>query len=264
MSNVNFKHSWDQYLSYPNVYIDQGLDMSHTYYRYMSIKAFDEILDGRFHIKNPATWWDPFEKIMVNGDYSRLKYCQPATYAACFTKLSRSEAHWKMYNDNNDTVRIGFDIGEVVHAFIDYTPDELSWKVFVGNVSYDLAERSIKALGNTKSKYHADAVPTPFADGDYADLLLLKRKAFKWEEELRVLVLVEGEQQESRSLILDAERRSKLIKSIQFNPKCSDADWQELEKKYRELWHSVTGDSYDIEITKSSLYEPEDPVVFYR
>lgn len=39
---------------------------------------------------------------MVEGDYTQLSYERPATYVACFTRLSNGDAHWKMYNDNED------------------------------------------------------------------------------------------------------------------------------------------------------------------
>ena len=153
----------------------------------MSEESFDYILKGQFRLNNPIRWKDPFEKIMVEGNYDKLEYKKPATYAACFTKLSNSEAHWRMYtNEKQICVRVEFDMENFIGALMLGGAEHF----FIGNVSYDLLERSIKAIGSKRSKYHKIAIPENFMDNDYVDLLLLKRPAFKWEEETRIVLFL--------------------------------------------------------------------------
>lgn len=226
----------------------------------MSEDSFDYILEGQFRFNNPIRWKDPFEKIMVEGDYTKLKYQKPATYAACFTKLSNSEAHWRMYtNEKQICVRVEFDMENFIGALMLGGVEQF----FIGNVSYDLPERSIKAIGS-KSKYHKIAIPENFGDKDYIDLLLLKRPAFKWEEETRIVILNNGEQNDSCTLCYNSEVATTFIKSIQISPLASDEEEKRLRNKYLNIWQKLKGRDDDFNFSKSKLYNPIEPIVFEK
>lgn len=227
----------------------------------MSEESFDYIMKGEFRFRNPKGWIDPFEKIMVEGDYSKLNYQQPATYAACFTKLSNSEAHWQMYtNEKEICVRVEFDMENFIGALMLGGAEQF----YIGNVSYDLFERSIKAIGSKRSKYHKIAIPRNFNDNDYVDLLLLKRPAFKWEEETRIVILNDGEQNDFCKLSYNSEIAKKFIKSIQISPLASTKEVERLTNKYSAIWKKMKGIGYDFKCDKSKLYDPIEPIVFEK
>jgi hypothetical protein len=220
-------------------------------------------MKGEFRFRNPKGWIDPFEKIMVEGDYTKLKYQKPATYAACFTKLSNSEAHWRMYtNEKQICVRVEFDMENFIGALMLGGAEQF----FIGNVSYDLLERSIKAIGSKRSKYHKIAIPKNFGDNDYIDLLLLKRPAFKWEEETRIVILNNGEQNDLCTLCYDSKIAKTFIKSIQISPLASDEEEARLRKKYFDIWQKLKGSDYDYDFnfSKSNLYDPIKPIAFEK
>ena len=108
----HIKNEWEIIQEgYSSFFKTDSINLEKSYYRFMSEESFDYIMKGEFRFRNPKGWIDPFEKIMVEGDYSKLNYQQPATYAACFTKLSNSEAHWQMYtNEKEICVRVEFDM----------------------------------------------------------------------------------------------------------------------------------------------------------
>lgn len=182
-NSVHLKNKWRAIDDHFPFFKAKRLNLTRSYYRFMSEKAFDFIMKGQFRFRNPALWSDPFEKLMVEGDYTQLSYERPATYAACFTRLSNGDAHWKMYNDNEDLcIRVEFDINNFIGVLALSCVLYIDINLYIGNVSY-LEEGDIAGIGSKSGKYHGIAVPDKFSQEDYVDLLLLKRHPFKWEEE---------------------------------------------------------------------------------
>lgn len=186
---------------------------------------------GQFRFRNPALWTDPFEKLMVNGDYTQLSYEQPATYAACFTSLSNGDAHWKMYNEDKKglSIRVEFDMNSFIGMLALSCVFDIDINLYIGNVSY-LEEGDISGIGSKSGKYHGIAVLDKFSQEDYVDLLLLKRHSFKWEEETRVIVLADGEQGEYMNLCFSPKMAKTFIKSIEINPNASAEEVERFEK----------------------------------
>ena len=261
-NDKRIKNDWKIIQSeFPSFLKANSIDLTKPYYRFMSEESFDYIVNGEFRFNNPKGWIDPFEKIMVEGDYSKLNYQQPATYAACFTKLSNSEAHWRMYtNEKQICVRVEFDMENFIGALMLGGAEQF----FIGNVSYDLLERSIKAIGSKRSKYHKIAIPKNFGDKDYIDLLLLKRPAFKWEEETRIVILNNGKQNDSCALCYTPEMAKTFIKSIQISPLASDKEVERLRNNYLDIWQKLKGEGYEFKCDKSKLYNSIDPIVFEK
>ncbi len=264
-NSVHLKNKWRAIDDHFPFFKAKRLNLTRSYYRFMSEKAFDFIMKGQFRFRNPALWFDPFEKLMVEGDYTQLSYERPATYAACFTRLSNGDAHWKMYNDNEDLcIRVEFDMNNFIGVLALSCVLYIDINLYIGNVSY-LEEGDIAGIGSKSGKYHGIAVPDKFSQEDYVDLLLLKRHPFKWEEETRVIVLTDGEQGEYMNLCFSPEIAKTFIKSIEINPKASEKEMERLESKYRSWWEDYPKDNvYDFKCTKSNLYSPMERIVFEK
>lgn len=269
MAEANIKNNWVKIVENLTAWKTDSIELSHSFYRYMSEEDLDYILGGSFQFKNPSSWWDPFESLMVNGDYSKLGFSKPATYVACFSKLARSEAHWKMYKRNlrKPCIRVEFDMMNFIRAFCLADVLEHQSHIYIGDVYYGLRERSILAIGKKTSKYHKVAIPSNFVEKDYVDLLLLKRQSFKWEQETRIIVLRENEEQQPKfHLRYDPKMAKSFIRSIQIEPKRSNKQFYRLRKKYQEKWDSLGQPLYSKEFncTKSNLYSKIEPLVFER
>lgn len=258
----HIKNEWEIIQEgYSSFFKTDSINLEKSYYRFMSEESFYYILKGQFRFNNPIRWKDPFEKIMVEGDYTKLKYQKPATYAACFTKLSNSEAHWRMYtNEKQICVRVEFDMKNFIGALMFGGAEQF----FIGNVSYDLLERSIKAIGSKRSKYHKIAIPEKFMDNNYIDLLLLKRPAFKWEEETRIVILNNYEQNDFCTLCYNPEMATTFIKSIQISPLASGEEEKRLRNKYLDIWRKIKGSDYGFNFSKSKLYDQIKPIAFEK
>lgn len=259
MDEPHLKNKWLRISDGLNPKRSESIDLSKPFYRYISEQSLSYLFKGSFMLKNPATWWDPYEKIMVNGDYSAINFVRPATYVACFTMLSNGEAHWKMYTKGDERCfRVEFDLNNLIGAFCLAEPFSAGPNLYVGDVSYDLPSHSIQAIGKKKSKYHKIAFPVPFKAEDYIDLLLLKRRPFRWEEESRLILVTYGEQKDVTSLCYTPDIVRSFIKSIEVDPRCDSHEFKRIKSKYTRIINAIPKNSqydYDIRISRSSLYD---------
>lgn len=266
MEAPRITNSWSSIEPDLNPKRSADLDLSKPFYRFISEEALDFLLNGSFILKNPATWWDPYEKIIVNGDFTAISYNKPAAYVACFTQANNSEAHWKMYTyGHGNCFRVEFDLINLIGSFCLAEPFSPGPMLYFGKVSYGLTENSLKAIGKNTCKYHEIAFPKNFSNDNYVDLLLLKRRAFKWEEESRLVLLSEYNQEESMKLCYDPSVLPTFVKSIKVGPSCDDAEYERLKIKYSRIINDITTmhhyNNQNIAFSRSQLYKPVSPIV---
>lgn len=110
------------------------------------------------------------------------------------------------------------------------------------------------------------AFPEPFSDDNFVDLLLLKRKSFKYEQESRLIILSDEEQEDSISLNYAPMSLQLFVKSIQISPFCPWKKAQLLEYEIRESLNSLREipNGYYIDVRQSDLYEKVRPVIVER
>lgn len=265
MTHYGFKNKWSYICDGLSPQRSDSIDLSRSFYRFMSEDNLLNLFKGYFTLKNPGEWEDPYEKIVVNGDYSAIGFKKPATYAACFTKIAHGDAQWKMYTKGNERCfRVEFDLNNLIGAFCLAYPFSPGPHLYVGDVSYALRDQSIRAIGKKHSKYHKAAFPKHFGDEDYVDLLLLKRPSFKWEEESRLIVLTNEDQGKEIKLCYTPDVVRSFIKSVEIDPKCSIDEFKIIDERYKKLISAIPSPSpysYEIIITRSTLYDPVTPVV---
>ena len=165
------------------VFITDLVQMDYPFYRYMCMEKLINFLNtGEIVFSYPSKWKDPYERYFVEANYQVLKFNKPATYCACFTQKKENESSWISYSyyndgDNKHSARVKFDM----NLFLDLLNRKNYKKKIefrLGLVSYELQDRSIKSLGKKSSKYYKEAFNN-FSNDKYADLLLIKRKAFE-------------------------------------------------------------------------------------
>lgn len=143
-------------------------------------KFVDMVVHGKLTLVSPELWEDPLEKAYFseyiiqnskldksgnNQDGGNLKYILEYivslnTYALCWTRLEESDALWRIYSDNNQSVRIAVE--------------ESSLNGISGCVLNQVQYKNLPEDEN-------------LLDYSYYDLISMKRKAFKHEEEIRLI-----------------------------------------------------------------------------
>lgn len=163
---------------------------SRLIYKYMPFSTALICLENntiRFTV--PSEWPDPFEKLYYQANYKNV--LQGGDFrrdflACCLTIAENCEAAWKIYtNDYENDPCVQFKIGiKQFRKCIDDYANNNKIKVYEGKVSYDLSDSMIYEISKKSNKLYFKF----FNDFDmekYLNLLLLKRKFFAYEDEIR-------------------------------------------------------------------------------
>ena len=140
---------------------------------------------------NPESWNDPFEKYFLNNSF-KDKDCPLKDHVAvaCFTTKTASEAQWTVYSNKELAVQIRFGWDGLVAGLKDYKDDD--HLVYIGKVQY-IDTRTITKKELSKVLGVSDDEIQQIKDRDpyelYARLLSVKRPAFSYEEEIRIMIV---------------------------------------------------------------------------
>ncbi len=163
---------------------------STTVYRYMHQGQLRDLVStSKLKLKPPHVWDDPHEEWWCKElfrDGSALHRAE--AYASCWTVRNMDEPFWRFYSCRckpsspvpPPAVRIKTTVGKLVEVLaraVDATPA----KVFIGRVRYCASEELKQAARRMREGYTKE-VASEAANG-----LHMKRNAFKFEQEVRVL-----------------------------------------------------------------------------
>jgi len=139
---------------------------------------------------NPALWKDPFErrfieaKYLVNGKEVDFPL-KGQIFCTCLTQTITSEAHWNNYP--NGQIGISFKINrkKLLQALDVYSSD---YEIYVGRVEYIKSSELKKKLSDIDhiNKIHPFRISNRMLQ---IKMLLLKRIAFQYEDEIRILAV---------------------------------------------------------------------------
>ncbi|WP_026701719.1 DUF2971 domain-containing protein [Salibacterium aidingense] len=147
-------------------------------YRFVSFESFvDMIMTQSLTFVHPSLWDDPYELSLIESKFKKIidsddsistertvdtilhQIITNKLYCQSWTKLNESDALWRIYNNNNTSVRIEIDLNDIsklenVEALeVEYVDDP-----------YELVEKE-----------------------SFYDLIRIKRKAFSHESEIRLV-----------------------------------------------------------------------------
>jgi hypothetical protein len=228
------------------------LDMDQPLYRIFPLWFFEDALyvnNGRLVLIPPARWEDPFEDpcasiIMRMPDHSQKTLstflCQ--TYAQCWSLEGGSDSLLRAYSRVTKDTITGRNVEpryegvkvrtsprkliESVNAFI-RTRDHMSF--YLGAIEYrdDVAQTIVNRLARIG----------PFALGksvERAESLLLKRKAFQHEAEVRLICVADPGVTPTEYMGVDIDKNF-VFEEIEFDPRLARFERIEREKRVRSL-----------------------------
>lgn len=163
-----------------------------SFYKYMSFRRFDESVDNKELIfVTPIKWIDPFERVYYNVDFSRHGYHANPIACLCVTghPNTNEEASWRAYTRKGEkAIRVGFDLKKLLRLLENYAAAN-GYTVYVGKVNYDNSKEDIIKLASISSDLHYHYFPPIMNIEHYLSLMLLKRKAFRYENEIRFFIV---------------------------------------------------------------------------
>lgn len=225
-----------QFKSYANLYYIGDKQNKRFLYKYIDIdSAIKSLKDGTIRFVQPSEWPDKYENRFYNADY-RIK-CKknsdrdimtPRLYASCFSTTSTSEAAWKVYSygkigPGSRCAQFKINIARLRRELDKYAK-KVEARIYEGLVSYH-SDYFITTLhfstlkGEKNSSYHDYF--DDFCLNNYLTLLLLKREAFSYEQELRYF-LIPKDQKTVSKYINPPLNWDKIIESIKVDQDCED------------------------------------------
>lgn len=241
-----------------------GLKPTANIYRYTTVERLMEMIhEQKLVLVKPSLWEDPFENILSKVIYNdgkddiSLSGITDTYYAQCWTKSKECDGLWKNYTNMNSSPNDGVKITTQAHKLYRYVSkcdnDRFcDINTFIGNVNYD-SDKSILAFFKS---INIDWITDPSGKNP-TKTLYLKRNEFKYENEVRVVKIVD---EHSRALH-DSKLHSvqidpfHFISSIVFSPMMDD----EIYLRHRNNLLKMGFD--EKKISKSTLYKSFSDII---
>lgn len=248
MKNSNICHLMN---NYKNVYWigENKNSQRHVLYKYINVEYAIKFLEtGILYLVEPILWPDPYESRFYTADYKNISNFSPTKlFCTCFTQQVSSEAAWKMYNITRNgiasrTIRFEFRRSSLLHTLD--TQIAQDGKIYIGNAIYDYTTQKIDRLHLREENLYNHFFGN-FSLEKFIYLLLLKRKAYTYEEEVRLFfVLNENNRSKIPShsieknkflLKIPKNKLNEIIKSITIDPQCSDLEYNMIKTAIEKL-----------------------------
>lgn len=151
--------------------------------RYMPFnRLLEDLKDNKITFLSPRLWTDPFESLLYRDD---LKFdgkhydirCICATYDSVYNE----EAAWNRADKMDEIVRVDYDFNAYCEM-LSAIADESQCSFYLSIADY--SQSKDKMTGKNIAKAYSTL-------GEYIQVMSLKRKAFAYENELRIFAVFE-------------------------------------------------------------------------
>lgn len=238
-----------------------------TVFKYMPLERFVQSVDkGELVFVSPGAWYDPFEQRYWGIDCSSHGYNTEDIACLCVSEKSSTneDASWRVYSDaKNKTVRLSIERDKLLSLLDGYATSE-GLEVYIGNVDYSFEKKEIEKIYLPSSPYYSRYFPTVMTREHYLSLMLLKRGAFKYENEVRIFIVKDKLTFNNNLLRLRCDYySSKLVSNVMLSPYPPVRAYGDLAVAVRERLNKMESDEIKrilnnklgCRIQQSSLYK---------
>ena len=191
-------------------------------HKFMPLEYALNTLEGKhLWFANPVTWKDPFEKRFIEATYKDSKgkishfAWKDRVFCVCMTETSTSEAYWNTYSNQSIGIELKFNRERLLQA-LEILSANNKMNIFIGKVEY-------MKTSDIKKPLHSIPFAPPCnikisTQECKARLLLLKRIAYKYEDEIRIMI-VKKDKLKNNGIYLDFNcHHLDMIDSITLDP----------------------------------------------
>lgn len=205
---MEHKKNIGQYSQSRSFYIGER-NTNRYLYKYMDLEsAIISLTNGSIRFVEPHTWQDKFEGRFYNASFAQVKGAAghtPPVLACCLTHASVNEASWKVYSYRKTGLGahcVQFKINKKLFREA-VAKSAKGFSLYEGMTSYELDDYQIQHLHEryTQNGTEKELFKEFFGNFDlssYLSLLLIKRQAFRHEEEVRYFLVPEEDETEMR------------------------------------------------------------------
>ncbi len=240
-------------------------------YKYMDIETAKLCLrNNTLQFRVPSEWADPYEKRFYHADYHNVEkgIFNKELFAYCVTRNRRSEPAWRMYvkQQRGTCVKFSICVGQF-RRYLDIYAQRHNAQLFEGEVSYSLTDDELNGLHCVSSKYYTTFF-SDFGEKEYLNLLLLKRKAFKYESEIRYF-LKGGDLDNSTGYIEIEVPWSLCLDKVFLDGNSSEDSRREMEKALKENYNLCkenypNSHVFGINVEIDDIYKPFGNITIER
>ena len=211
-------------------------------FRILGFERVVEIFEtNELHFSHPSSWEDPYE--------AKLRHHASAqVFAQCWCKNGVSDAMWRIYSPTKLGVRIRTSKSRLKSQLIAACRSQ-GLHLSLQDVRY-LNEANL----NHELECIADSLAESFTISTAARALLVKRRAFRHEAEIRAVVSCNTAPQNPSAGMKLTVNPHKLIESILVDPRAPDA----YVRAYRHVLVKELG--FGGPVHKSGLYADHEPL----
>jgi hypothetical protein len=235
-------------------------DLDRRIYRIYALDHFKELLAARVDaVVNPTKWQDPFENFFLErtevmddltGSTIPLKNLAVDWYGQCWSMNKDTDAMWRIYCPDpvaNPGVKVRTTIRKLFDNLKGSGSPAPYLQFFIGKVEY----RSERGIVNLMRGLTFTDIAVGGQGDRFADLLCLKRTAFRHEREVRLL-FQDGEFGSSRrgvgGVFKFALDPSAVFEEVVLDPRMKDPDAAALKADL------LAGGRTTLPISRSNLY----------
>lgn len=223
-----------------------------SYYKYFPIETAIKCLKNEtMAFVEPSRWNDAYESLYYEADYSKVSPSykdHPRVFATCATNQKYDEPAWQIYSrGGNSCVQFELDRFQLRYAILKSLNDYDS--IYEGTVQYaskyiieNVAKRkriNTKTGIETNNKLYDEFIAhdgLPFCIDNYLNLLLLKRKDFKHEQETRFFIVKnqdivdEAEKAKEKTVEISDSTKREIVVNRGEVLVLKDIDWVDILK----------------------------------
>lgn len=206
-------------------------------YKHLSLEnALRTLEDKSFWFASPSTWKDPFEKRFLEARYVKDNGKKEAkfrwkkkVFCTCLTQTITSEAYWNNYSKGDIGIELRISREQLLRELEKY---DGIYKIFIGKVEYKKTSDIKKDL--SKIPFNPPEEAAINSDQFAARLFLLKRVAYAYEDEVRIIVVKKDATNEKGiSIHYDCENTN-IIRQIVLDPSIGDYTCKMLRKLFED------------------------------
>ena len=227
------------------------ISRSKRIYRVFPKKRFFQLFSDRMNaMVRPTRWHDPFENFILRSQARTLKGeirdfpFHNDLYGQCWTLQTRSDAMWRIYSPCGNAVRVRTTVGRLIDSLSAVDGNFESDRCYIGRVEYLANNVELNKFARTvfKNGVNASAI---------ACSLLVKRKAFDHEKEVRLIYIKDDKIEHKKGVYRYSLDPHDVFDQVLIDPRMSDEDYCQLK---REIVSRVKFD--EEKIRHSALYRP--------
>lgn len=234
-------------------------------HKYMPLEyALKTLNEKKLWFANPTSWKDPFEKRFIEAQYKSKSgklssfAWKDKVFCICMTQTATSEAYWNAYSYQQ--IGIEFRVNKR-QLYDELQKIQNEYDIYIGKVEYMITS-DIKKQPITSIPF-STPIPKVNSSEWKARLLLLKRVAYKYEDEIRI-ILVKKDKTKEQGINLEYQcENTDLIETIILDPSLADNTTMLLkevfENKYNFKPRLNKSKRLQRRVQKSQLYAKQKP-----